>query len=161
MLWLKHKSLSSIHYVYEKVSTHPGYPYTMLMKKPQHIRSPLFETPRELTKGIEERNTGLVIAGLIGSYTSPYWRSGISSTSVRNSIFSRVERSGTSGKTLNFSHEWKKSQIFNKYECKYLFLPFQLKNKACRFHSFIRMSMSCLLHKILQRYVQCSKYTLI
>jgi hypothetical protein len=161
MLWLKHKSLSSIHYVYEKVSTHPGYPYTMLMKKPQHIRSPLFETPRELTKGIEERNTGLVIAGLIGSYTSPYWRSGISSTSVRNSIFSRVERSGTSGKTLNFSHEWKKSQIFNKDECKYLFLPFQLKNKACRFHSFIRMSMSCLLHKILQRYVQCSKYTLI
>ena len=161
MLWLKHKSLSSIHYVYEKVSTHPGYPYTMLMKKPQHIRSPLFETPRELTKGIEERNTGLVIAGLIGSYTSPYWRSGISSTSVRNSIFSRVERSGTSGKTLNFSHEWKKSQIFNKYECKYLFFPFQLKNKACRFHSFIRMSMSYLLHKILQRYVQCSKYTLI
>jgi hypothetical protein len=98
---------------------------------------------------------------LIGSYTSPYWRSGISSTSVRNSVFSRVERSGTSGKTLNFSHEWKKSQIFNKDECKYLFLPFQLKNKACRFHSFIRMSMSCLLHKILQRHVQCSKYTLI
>ena len=130
MLWLKHKSLSSIHYVYEKVSTHPGYPYTMLMKKPQHIRSPLFETPRELTKGIEERNTGLVIAGLIGSYTSPYWRSGISSTSVRNSIFSRVERSGTSGKTLNFSHEWKKSQIFNKDECKYLFLPFQLKKQS-------------------------------
>ena len=98
---------------------------------------------------------------LIGSYTSPYWRSGISSTSVRNSVFSRVKRSGTSGKTLNFSHEWKKSQIFNKDECKYLFLPFQLKNKACRFHSFIRMSMSCLLHKILQRHVQCSKYTLI
>ena len=98
---------------------------------------------------------------LIGSYTSPYWRSGISSTSVRNSVFSRVERSGTSGKTLNFSHEWKKCQIFNKDECKYLFLPFQLKNKACRFHSFIRMSMSCLLHKILQRHVQCSKYTLI
>jgi hypothetical protein len=42
---------------------------------------------------------------LIGSYTSPYWRSGISSTSVRNSVFSRVERSGTSGKMLNFSHE--------------------------------------------------------
>ena len=98
---------------------------------------------------------------IIGSYTSPYWRSGISSTSVRNSVFSRVEPSGTSGKTLNFSHEWKKSQIFNKDECKYLFLPFQLKNKACRFHSFIRMSMSCLLHKILQRHVQCSKYTLI
>jgi hypothetical protein len=98
---------------------------------------------------------------LIGSYTSPYWRSGISSTSVRNSVFSRVERSGTSGKTLNFSHEWKKSQIFNKAECKYLFLPFQLKNKACQFHSFIRMLMSCLLHKILQRHVQCSKYTLI
>jgi hypothetical protein len=98
---------------------------------------------------------------LIGSYTSPYLRSGISSTSVRNSVCSRVERSGTSGKTLNFFHEWKKSQIFNKDECKYLFLPFQLKNKACRFHSFIRMSMSCLLHKILQRHVQCSKYTLI
>jgi hypothetical protein len=45
---------------------------------------------------------------------------------VRNSVFSRVERSGTSWKTLNFSHEWKKSQIFNKDECKYLFLPFQL-----------------------------------
>jgi hypothetical protein len=44
---------------------------------------------------------------------------------------------------------------------KYLFLPFQLKNKASRFHSFIRMSMSCLLHKILQCHVQCSKYTLI
>ena len=35
---------------------------------------------------------------LIGSYTSLYWRSGISSTSVRNSVFSRVERSGTSEK---------------------------------------------------------------
>ena len=99
--------------------------------------------------------------GLIGSYTGPYWRSGISSTSVRYSVFSRVEHSRTSGKTLNFSHEWKKSQIFNKDEYKYLFLPFQLKNKACRFHSFIRMSMSCLLQKILQRHVQCSKYTLI
>jgi hypothetical protein len=73
---------------------------------------------------------------LIGSYTSPYWRSGISSTSVRNSVFSRVERSGTNGKTLNFSHEWKKSQIFNKDECKYLFLPFQLKNKACQCHVY-------------------------
>ena len=72
---------------------------------------------------------------------------------MRNSVFSRVERSGTSGKTLNFSHEWKKSQIFNEDECKYLFLPFQLKNKACRFHSFIRMSMSCLLHKILQCHI--------
>ena len=50
---------------------------------------------------------------IIGSYTSPFWRSGISSTSVINSVFSRVERSGTSGKTLNFSHEWKKSQIFD------------------------------------------------
>ena len=95
---------------------------------------------------------------IIGSYTSPYWRSGISSTSVRKSVFARVEGSGTSGKTLNFSQEWKKSQIFNKDECKYLFLPFQLKNKACRFHSFICLSMSCLLHKILQRHVQ---YTLI
>jgi hypothetical protein len=103
----------------------------------------------------------IIFHGLIGSYTSLYWRFWISSTSVRNSVFSRVERSGTSGKTLNFSHEWKKSQIFNKDECKYLFLPFQLKNKACRFHSFIRMLMSCLLHKILQRHVQCSKYTLI
>jgi hypothetical protein len=103
----------------------------------------------------------LLVEGNRFSYTSPYWRSGISSTSVRNSVFSRVERSGTSGKTLNFSHEWKKSQIFKKDECKYLFLPFQLKNKACRFHPFIRMSMSCLLHKILQRHVQCSKYTII
>jgi hypothetical protein len=57
------------------------------------------------------------IERLIGSYTSPYWRSRISSTSV------------------------KKSQIFNKDECKYLFLPFQLKSKPYRFHSFIRMSM--------------------
>ena len=101
------------------------------------------------------------IVRIIGSYPSPYWRSRISSTSVRNSVFLRVGRNGTSGKTLNFSHEWKKSQIFNKDECKYLFLPFQLKNKACPFHSFIGMSMSCLLHKILQRHVQCSKYTLI
>jgi hypothetical protein len=68
---------------------------------------------------------------LIGTYTSPYWKSGISTTSVRNSVFSRVERSGTSGKTLNFSHEWKKSQIFNKDECKYLFLLFQLEKKIC------------------------------
>jgi hypothetical protein len=88
---------------------------------------------------------------VIGSYTS-----GISSTSVRNSVFSRVERSGTSGKTLNFSHEWKKSQIFNKDEYKYLFLPFQLESKACRFHSFIRMSISCLLHKILDTYQNSS-----
>ena len=72
---------------------------------------------------------------------------------MRNAVFSRVHCNGTSGKTLNFSHEWKKSQIFNKDECKYLFLPFQLKNKACPFHSFIGMSMSCLLHKILQRHV--------
>jgi hypothetical protein len=28
---------------------------------------------------------------IIGSYTSPYWRSGISSTSVRNSVFSRED----------------------------------------------------------------------
>ena len=101
---------------------------------------------------------------LIGSYTNPYWRSGISSTSVRNSVFSWVERSETSGKTLNFSRQWKKSQIFNKDECKYLFLPFQLKKQSMSIsfiHSFIRMSMSCLLHKILQRHVQCSKYTLI
>ena len=67
-------------------------------------------------------------------------------------------------------HEWSVAErvkrrwialtIFNKDECKYLFIPFQLKNKACRFHSFICMSMSCLLHKILQRHVQCSNYTL-
>ena len=107
---------------------------------------------------IDTNNKSLYLWRLIGSYTSPYWWSGISSTSVRNSVFARVERSGTSGKTLNFSHEWKKSQIFNKDGCKYLF---QLKYKACRFHSFIRMSMSCLLHKILQRHVQFSKYTLI
>ena len=109
---------------------------------------------------ISENFTSSVVR-IIGSYMSPYWTSGISSTSVRNSVFSRVERRGTSRKTLNFSHEWKKSQIFNKDECKYLFLQFQLKNKGCRFHSFILMSMSCLLHKILQRHVQCSKYTLI
>jgi hypothetical protein len=138
----------------------------MPMKKLQHIRSQLFETPRELTKDtVYER------------YRRAKYRSRDSETNrflhesllkiwdffheCEKFVFSRVERSGTSGKTLNFSHEWKKSQIFNKYECKYLFLPFQLKNKACRFHSFIRMSMSCLLHKILQRYVQCSKYTLI
>ena len=29
---------------------------------------------------------------LIGSYTSPYWRSGFCSTSVRNSVFAQVER---------------------------------------------------------------------
>ena len=86
---------------------------------------------------------------LIGSYTSPYWRSGISSTSVRNSVFSRVERSGTSGKTLNFSHEWKKSQIFNKDECKYMFLPFQLKNKA--YVDFIH-SFTCQCHVYYTKY---------
>ena len=64
---------------------------------------------------------------IIGSYTSLYWRSGISFTSVRNSVFSRVERSGTSEKTENFSHKWKKSQIFNRDECKNLFLPFLTK----------------------------------
>jgi hypothetical protein len=49
-----------------------------------------------------------------------------------------VERSGTSGKTLNFSHEWKKSQIFNKDECKYLFLRFNIKTKHVDFiHSFV------------------------
>ena len=40
-------------------------------------------------------------------------------------------------KIWDFFHECEKSQIFNQDECKYLFLPFQLKNKACRFHSFI------------------------
>ena len=138
--------------------------------------SPLFHKDKNMNDYISEINLENIIychttitsfakfifyMWIIGSYTSPYWRSGISSTSVRNSVFSRVERIGTSGKTLNFSHEWKKSQIFNKDECKYLFLPFQLKNKACRLYSFIRMSMSCLLHKILKRDLQCSKYTLI
>ena len=84
-----------------------------------------------------ELNTYLSVR-IIGSYTSPYWRSGISPTSLRNSVFSRVERSGTSGKTLNFSHEWKKSQIFNKDECKYLFLRFNIKTKHVDFiHSFV------------------------
>jgi len=42
------------------------------------------------------------------------------------------------------------------------FFRFNLKTKHVDcIHSFIRMSMSCLLHKILQCHVQCSKYKLI
>jgi hypothetical protein len=33
LLWLKQKSLSSIHYAYKKVSTHPGYPYHYAYEK--------------------------------------------------------------------------------------------------------------------------------
>ena len=63
-------------------------------------------------------------------------------------VFSRVGRSGTSGKTLNFFHEWKKSQIFNKDECKYVFLPFQLKKKHADFiHSF-----ACQCHVYYTKY---------
>jgi hypothetical protein len=49
LLWLKQKSLSSIHYAYEKVPTHPGYPYHYGYEKasthPGHSESLLFATP--------------------------------------------------------------------------------------------------------------------
>ena len=72
-----------------------------------------------------------------------------------------IDRSCICVMSLDFASVSIIVQVDTHVECKYLFLPFQLKNKACRFHSFIRMSMSCLLHKILQRHVQYSKYTLI
>ena len=93
---------------------------------------------------------------------SPYWRSGISSTSVRNSVFSRVERSErverrwislTSGRNPRSSIRTSAIPVSSVSTFK--------KNKACRFYSFIRMSMSCLLHTILKCLVQCSKYTLM
>jgi hypothetical protein len=65
------------------------------------------------------------------------------SKKASNIVFSRVERSGTSGKTLNFSHEWKKSQIFNKDECKDLFLPFPCKNLLV--YLFFTMEWLCQL----------------
>ena len=47
-----------VHYAYATVSTHPGYPYTMPMKKFQHIRVTAFREPLRTyerdTKGIEE-----------------------------------------------------------------------------------------------------------
>jgi hypothetical protein len=48
----------------------------------------------------------------------------------------------TSGAKRNFSHEWKKSQIFNKDECKYLFLPFQIKKQSMSIafiHSYVNV----------------------
>jgi hypothetical protein len=66
-LWLKQKSLSSIHYAYEKVSTHPGYPYHYAYEKASThpFRVTAFRDTlgnlwkMRCTKGIEERNTGI------------------------------------------------------------------------------------------------------
>ena len=56
----------------------------------------------------------------IGSYTRLYWRSGISSTRVRNSTSFHSFRYAPLVKRRNFSHSWKKSQIFNRDSCKNL-----------------------------------------
>jgi hypothetical protein len=94
----------------------------------------------------------LVLHGIVSQSNRPSIINGVRFYDCCSNINCRLSRSKKAS-NINFSHEWKKSQIFNKDECKYLFLPFQLKNKACRFHSFIRMSISCLLHKISQRHV--------
>jgi hypothetical protein len=59
-------------------------------------------------------------------------------------------------KIWDFFHECEKFLLFTSAST--CFFRFNLKTKHVDFiHSFIRMSMSCLLHKILQRHVQCSK----
>ena len=58
----------------------------------------------------------------IGSYTRLYWRSGISSTRVRNSTSFHSFRYAPLVKRRNFSHSWKKLQIFNRDSCKNLLI---------------------------------------
>ena len=61
-----------------------------------------------------------------GTCTRPYWRSGISSTRERNSASFHSFRYAPLVKRRNFSHSWKKSQIFIRDSCKNLlvFLAF-------------------------------------
>ena len=74
---------------------------------------------------------------LIGSYTSPYWRSEISSTSVRNSVFSRVECSGTSGKTVNSLTSGRNPRSSIRTSASTCFFRFNLQTKHVDFiHSF-------------------------
>ena len=72
---------------------------------------------------------------LIGSYTSPYWRSGISSTSVRNSIFSRVERNGTSGRNPRSSIRTSASTYFFHFNLKTKHVDF-IHSFACQCHVY-------------------------
>ena len=53
-----------------------------------------------------------------GTCTRPYWRSVISSTRERNSSSFHSFRYAPLVKRRNFSHSWKKSQIFNRDSCK-------------------------------------------
>jgi hypothetical protein len=55
-----------------------------------------------------------------GLPTMPYWRSGISSTRERNSASFHSFLYAPLVKRRNFSHSWKKSQIFNRDSCKNL-----------------------------------------
>jgi len=79
-----------IHYAYEKVSTHPGYPYTMPMKKLQHIRVAAFRDPSRIyerdTKGIEEHPGPIVREGLKPGQV--FFSTFICITFERNEIFS-------------------------------------------------------------------------
>jgi hypothetical protein len=91
----------------------------------------------------------LVLHGIVSQSNWPSIINGVRFYDCCSNINCRLSRSKKASYVLSYienASKRKKSQIFNKDECKYLFLPFQLKNKACRFHSFIRMSMSCLLH---------------
>ena len=77
-------------------------------------------------------------ARLIGSYTSPYWRSGISSTSVRNSVFSRVERcwiSLTSGRNPRSSIRTSASTCFFRFNLKTKHVNF-IHSFACQCHVY-------------------------
>ena len=82
-----------------------------------------------------------------GTCTRPYWRSGISSTRERNSASFHSFRYAPLVKRWNFSHSWKKSQIFNRDSCKNLLFYTTAKKKLlwyCR-HRLCRPSKFSLV----------------
>ena len=89
---------------------------------------------------------------IIASYTSPYWRSGISSTSVRNSVFSRVERSERVERRWISLTSRRNPRSSIRTSASTCFFRFNLKTKHVDFiHSHVNVMFT----------TQCSKYTLI
>ena len=84
----------------------------------------------------------------IGSYTHLYWRSGISSTCVRNSTSFHSFRYAPLVKKRNFSHSWKKFQIFNRDSCKNLLVShewkYYLKSNYLTLRSKVKVSRRSL-----------------
>ena len=73
---------------------------------------------------------------IIGSYTSPYWRSGISSTSVRNSVFLQIRWiSLTSGRNPRSSIRTSASICFFRFNLKTKHVDF-IHSFACQCHVY-------------------------